>query len=80
VLIVLCVCLDAALFGGYCVYGASLALYSPNDGTTEVIKAKLAGANYAGNKKDWCHTTGMNHPNQCTDPARNKEMNAAAAR
>ncbi|ELR25113.1 conditioned medium factor, putative [Acanthamoeba castellanii str. Neff] len=69
-----------ALFGGYCVFGASLALYSPNDGTTEVVKAKLAGANYAGHKSDWCHTTGMNHPNQCTDPARNKEMDTAASR
>jgi len=69
-----------SLLGNYCVYGASLALYSPNDGTTEVVKAKLAGATYAGHKKEWCHTSGMAYPNQCSDPTRNKEMNANAAR
>jgi len=68
------------LFGGYCVWGASLVLYSPNDGTTELVKAKLKGATDAGHKLGWCHTSGMNHPNQCTDPERNREMDTKASR
>jgi hypothetical protein len=67
-------------FGGYCVWGAGIVLYSPNDGTTEVVKAKLAGANDGGHKSGWCHTTGMNYPAQCGDPTRNQEMNVAACR
>jgi len=69
-----------SLFGAYCVYGASLALFSPNDGTTELAKAQLKGANDAGHKFEWCHTTGMAYPNQCTDADRNREMNSLAAR
>jgi len=70
----------SGLFGGYCVWGASLVLYSPNDGTTELVKAKLKGATDAGHKLGWCHTSGMNHPNQCTDPERNREMDTKASR
>jgi pimeloyl-ACP methyl ester carboxylesterase len=64
----------------WCVLGADLVLSRPNDGTTERKKAQLKGANNAGDKQGWCHTTGMKFGNQCTDPERNKEMNANAAR
>jgi len=65
---------------GYCVWGANLVLYAPNDGTTEIKYASLVGANNAGTKVDWCHTTDMIYPNQCTDAGRNSEMNNAASR
>jgi len=57
-----------------------MVLTSPNDGTTEVKYADLPGANSMGNKVDWCHTTEMIYSAQCTDPTRNAEMNANAAR
>jgi len=63
----------------WCVLGANLVLYKPNDGTTEMNKAKLPGAVHAGHKDAWCHTNGMKYSNQCSDPDRNKEMNSLAA-
>jgi len=69
-----------AFLSRWCVFGANLVLYRPNDGTTELKKAQLAGATHAGHKEGWCHTNGMKFQNQCADPERNKEMNAAAAR
>jgi len=69
-----------AFLSRWCVFGANLVLYRPNDGTTELKKAKLAGATHAGHKEGWCHTNGMKFQNQCADPKRNKEMNAFAAR
>jgi len=63
-----------------CSTAANLILKWPNDGTTEVEFANLPyGNNQQGNpKKGWCHTTGMNHPPQCTDSTRNKEMDKLA--
>jgi len=69
-----------AFLSRWCVFGANLVLFRPNDGTTELKKAQLAGAHHAGHKEGWCHTNGMKYGNQCSDPERNKEMNAAAAR
>jgi len=63
-----------------CVSAANVVLAKPNDGTTEVPYAKLAGSHLAGHKKSWCHTNGMKYPAQCTDPERNAEMNRLAAR
>jgi len=65
---------------GYCAWGANTVLDTPNDGTTEIKWASLAGANNKGTKTDWCHTTGMQYANQCTDAARNAILNANAAR
>jgi len=63
-----------------CVTAANVVLSKPNDGTTERHRAVVPGAHDMGNKKGWCHTNGMKYPNQCSDPARNADMNRAAAR
>jgi len=63
-----------------CVSAGNMVLAKPNDGTTEQQYGQLPGANNAGHKKAWCHTTDMKYPNQCTDATRNAEMNKLAAR
>jgi len=68
------------LLSNNCVTASNLILNKPNDGTTERKFAELPGATAAGHKKAWCHTNGMKYPPQCTDAARNKEMNERAAR
>jgi len=65
---------------GYCVWGANMVLYKPNDGTTEIKKAALVGGNAQKTIIDWCHTSEMIYPAQCTDPARNAEMSQFACR
>lgn len=57
-----------------------LVLSSPNDGVTEVAKAKLPYANQVSIFEGECHVTGMQYPFQLYNEERNKEVNAAAAR
>jgi hypothetical protein len=64
--------------GGYCSWGANWVLESPNDGTTELEYANLDGGNNVSHTLGWCHVTEMNHPPQCHDHTRNKEMNTFA--
>jgi len=68
------------LLSNNCVTASNLVLHKPNDGTTEKRYGQLPGANAAGHKKAWCHTSGMKYAPQCTDAQRNKEMNDRAAR
>lgn len=55
-------------------------LGDPNDGTVEMSRGQLSGANSMGHTTGWCHTTGMSFPASYTDHTRNQLMNAAAAR
>jgi len=57
-----------------------LFLGDPNDGTVEMTRGQLPGANSMGHVTGWCHTTGMSFPANYTDHTRNQAMNAAAAR
>ena len=66
--------------GSACNFFTNLVLSSPNDGTIEMVKGQLPGANSMGHKSGWCHTTGMSNPASYTDHVRNVEMNAEAAR
>ena len=66
--------------GSVCNFFTDLVLDSPNDGTVEMAKGQLPGANSMGHKAGWCHTTGMSNPANYTDHVRNLEMNAQAAR
>jgi len=64
-----------------CVTGSGLVMYSPNDGTCEIkFSQPDKGGNNLGLKKSYCHTDGMNYPNQTKDQTRNAEMNSKAAR
>jgi hypothetical protein len=71
---------QGTFFGDYCNLPINLILQWPNDGTTETKYANLVGGQNLGNKQKWCHITGMKYPAQTTDPARNTEMDQAAAR
>lgn len=66
--------------GSACNFFASLLLDDPEDGTTEMMRGQLAGANSMGHVVGWCHTTGMSNPASYTDAVRNAERNAQAAR
>jgi len=67
-------------FGDYCNLPINLILGWPNDGTAELSLSLLDGANNLGNKEQWCHTPNMKYTPQCEDQARNREMDAMAAR
>jgi len=71
---------QGSFFGDYCSLPMNLILQWPNDGVTELVYARLVGGHNMGNKEKWCHTTNMGYPAQYDDNARNREMNAAAAR
>ena len=66
--------------GSVCNFFTNLVLGSPNDGTIEMVRGQLPGADNRGHKTGWCHTTGMSNPAQYTDATRNAEMNTQAAR
>lgn len=66
--------------GPACSGLANLFITEPNDGTVEVFRGQLPGANSMGNTPGWCHTTGMSNPASYTDSSRNALMDAAAAR
>jgi len=66
--------------GSACNFLASLVLNDPEDGTTEMMRGQLPGANSMGHVNGWCHTTGMSNPAQYTDATRNADRNAQAAR
>lgn len=66
--------------GSACNFFASLVLSDPEDGTTEMVRGQLPGANSMGHVNGWCHTTGMSNPAQYTDATRNAERNTQAAR
>jgi len=72
---------DAWFLSPACVTASGIVLYSPNDGTCEIkFSQPDKGGNNMGNKKSWCHVSGMNYPEQTKDKTRNAEMNAKAAR
>jgi hypothetical protein len=64
----------------YCNIITDLLLSDPDDGVIERSAGQLSGANSMGHTDDWCHTTGMRDPAQCTDSGRNAEMNQRARR
>ena len=66
--------------GSACNFLASLVLSDPEDGTTEMMRGQLLGANSMGHVTGWCHTTGMSSPAQYTDATRKADRNAQAAR
>jgi len=66
--------------GSACNFFTGLLLTDPEDGTTEMMRGQLPGANSMGHLNGWCHTTGMSSPAQYTDAVRNAERNAQAAR
>lgn len=66
--------------GAVCNSLTELFLTDPNDGTVEMFRGQLPGANSMGHTVGWCHTTGMSNPANYTDHTRNQSMNAAAAR
>ncbi|MEL7474545.1 MAG: conditioned medium factor, partial [Planctomycetota bacterium] len=66
--------------GAACNFFSGLFLSDPEDGVVEVSRGQLAGANNMGNLEGWCHSTSMSDPPHYTDPSRNAEMNAEAAR
>jgi len=68
------------LFGDSCSMAMNMILEWPNDGTAEIVYTDIKNANNMGNTQKQCHTTDMNYPPQYYDNARNKQMNAAAAR
>ncbi len=64
----------------YCNIITDLLLSDPDDGVIERDRGQLTGANNMGHVEDWCHTTGMRDPAQCTDASRNATINARARR
>jgi pimeloyl-ACP methyl ester carboxylesterase len=66
--------------GSTCSFLTGWLLDNPEDGTTEMWRGQLAGANSMGHLNGWCHTTGMSSPAQYTDALRNAERDAQAAR
>jgi hypothetical protein len=66
--------------GSACNFFTGLILDDPEDGTVEMVKGQLTGANNMGHVIGWCHTTGMSDPANYTDHVRNAQMNATAAR
>jgi len=67
-------------FFSNCVTASNLILTKPNDGTCELKYASLDNGHGMGTVDAWCHAGGMKYPPQCSDKARNKEMNMYAAR
>jgi pimeloyl-ACP methyl ester carboxylesterase len=66
--------------GAACSSLTDFLLTNPEDGTVEMFRGQLPGANSMGHVVGWCHTTGMSNPANYTDHARNVAMDAAAAR
>lgn len=64
----------------YCNIITDLLLSDPDDGVIERSAGQLSSANNMGHLEDWCHTTGMRDPAQCTDVSRNTIMNQEAKR
>jgi len=62
-----------------CSWAANMVLTIPNDGTTEIQYANLAGGVNKGTTKGWCHTEGLNYDPQCYDRSRNQLMNSRSA-
>ena len=71
---------DRAFLFDYCNIVTDLLLSDPDDGVIERSAGQLPGANNMGHTEGWCHTTGMRDPAQCTDSARNAQMNTEASR
>lgn len=71
---------DRAFLYDYCNLITDLLLSDPDDGVIERSAGQLPGANNMGHTEDWCHTTGMRDPAQCTDSSRNAQMNTRARR
>jgi len=67
-------------FGDYCNMAVNLVLKWPNDGVTELDWAHMPNGVNKGNTQKQCHTTDMSYPAQYADAARNKILNANAAR
>jgi len=68
------------LFGDYCNLAVNMILEWPNDGTTEIVYAKLLFGTYVSNTQKYCHTTDMAYPAQYDNHTKNKEMNSMAGR
>jgi hypothetical protein len=64
----------------YCDFISDLFLSNPDDGVIERVRGQLPGGNNMGHTEGWCHVADMEDPPQCTDQARNTQMNANAAR
>lgn len=64
----------------YCNFFTDLLLSDPNDGVIERDAGQLPGAHNMGHAEGWCHTQGMRDPAQCTDAARNAQINLRARR
>jgi len=64
----------------YCNIITDLLLSDPDDGVIERSAGQLPNAHNMGHLEDWCHTTGMRDPAQCTDQSRNTIMNQEAKR
>lgn len=71
---------DRPFLYDYCNIITDLLLSDPDDGVIERDRGQLPGANNMGHVEDWCHTTGMRDPAQCTDASRNATINARARR
>lgn len=71
---------DRPFLYDYCNIITDLLLDDPDDGVIERSAGQLPGANNMGHVEDWCHTTGMRDPAQCTDASRNATINARARR
>lgn len=71
---------DRPFIYDYCNIITDLLLDDPDDGVIERSAGQLPGANNMGHVEDWCHTTGMRDPAQCTDASRNATINARARR
>lgn len=63
-----------------CNAAVQLVLEKPNDGTTELNYSNLPGATHVSHSEGECHTENMSDPPQTENVARNKQINAAAAR
>lgn len=71
---------DRPFLYDYCNIITDLLLDDPDDGVIERDRGQLPGATNMGHVEDWCHTTGMRDPAQCTDASRNATINARARR
>ncbi|MAO23100.1 MAG: hypothetical protein CMJ35_15140 [Phycisphaerae bacterium] len=71
---------DRPFLYDYCNIITDLLLDDPDDGVIERDRGQLPGATSMGHVEDWCHTTGMRDPAQCTDASRNATINARARR
>eukprot|EP01128_Nolandella_sp_AFSM9_P000402 TRINITY_DN10563_c0_g1_i1.p1 TRINITY_DN10563_c0_g1~~TRINITY_DN10563_c0_g1_i1.p1 ORF type:complete len:708 (-),score=210.24 TRINITY_DN10563_c0_g1_i1:174-2204(-) len=69
-----------SFFGDWCSMPMNAVLEWPNDGTTELQFAPLAGGNNMGNTEKQCHTTGMAYGAQYNDHTRNQKISSEAAR